>query len=181
MTKTGNPWSVPVAVEDIPDTGLHIEIEAPAAARAAVAELAALRELPRLSAVFDLTRLGAGVHVAGQVSARVGQTCVVTLEPIESDIEETVDLKFAPVSAGESELERKGARQRARSDDEPPEALIDGTLDLGALATEFLILGIDPYPRKAGAQFAPPKAADDGEHPFAALEALKKRLGGGQP
>ena len=31
MKKTGNPWSVPVAVDDIPDTGLHMAIEAPAA------------------------------------------------------------------------------------------------------------------------------------------------------
>ena len=85
MKKTANPWSVPVAVEDIPDTGLHIAIDAPAAIRAELAELADLRELPQLSAVFDLTRQGAEVHVAGQVSARVGQTCVVTLEPIESD------------------------------------------------------------------------------------------------
>ncbi len=30
------PWSVPVAVDDIPQTGLHLEIEAPAVARAAV-------------------------------------------------------------------------------------------------------------------------------------------------
>ena len=65
-------------------------------------------------------------------------------------------------------------------DEEPPEPLIGGTVDLGALATEFLLLGIDPYPRKAGAEFAPPKVEDGGEHPFAALAALKKRLGGGQ-
>ena len=179
MTKSGSPWSVPVAVEDIPDTGLHVEIDAPAAARAAVAELAGLRELPRLSAVFDLTRQGAAVHVCGHVSARVGQTCVVTLEPIESAVEEAVDLKFAP--AGAPAPEPKSERKRARGDDEPPEPLIDGGLDLGALATEFLFLGIDPYPRRAGAQFAPPKVEDAGEHPFAALEALKKRLGGGQP
>jgi uncharacterized metal-binding protein YceD (DUF177 family) len=181
MKKTGSPWSVAVAVEDIPDTGLHIEIDAPAATRIAVAELAALRELPRLSAVFDLTRQGAAVHVCGQVSARVGQTCVVTLEPIESAVEEAVDLKFAPALPGGTEPDSKSARKRAHSNDEPPEPLVDGTLDLGALATEFLILGIDPYPRKPGAQFAPPKVEDAGEHPFAALEALKKRLGGGQP
>ncbi len=34
MKKAANPWSVPVAVEDIPDAGLHIAIEAPAATRA---------------------------------------------------------------------------------------------------------------------------------------------------
>jgi uncharacterized metal-binding protein YceD (DUF177 family) len=185
MKKTGSPnlgrlWSVPVAVEDIPDTGLHIEIEAPAATRAEVAELAVLRELPQLSAVFDLTRHGAEVHVAGQVSARVGQTCVVTLEPIESDIRETVDLKFAPAQAGGTVAEPKSARKRSLGGDEPPEPLVGGMLDLGALATEFLILGIDPYPRKPGAQFAPPKLEDAGEHPFAALESLKKNLGGGQ-
>jgi len=178
MKKLGNPWSVPVAVEDIPDTGLHVAIEPPAAARAELAELAALRELPQLSAVFDLTRQGGGVHVCGQVSARVGQTCVVTLEPIESAVEEAVDVQFAPVSGAEAGP--KSARKRTRGDDEPPEQLVDGTLDLGALATEFLILGIDPYPRKAGAQFAPPKLEDAGEHPFAALQTLKKNLGGGQ-
>ena len=85
-----------MAVDDIPDTGLHLEIEAPAAARAELAELAGVRDLPRLAAVFDLTRQGAGVHVSGQVSAKVGQTCVVTLEPIENAVEEAVDLVFAP-------------------------------------------------------------------------------------
>jgi len=178
MQKNTSIWSVPVIVEDIPETGLHMEIEAPETARAAIAELAALRDLPRLAAVFDLTRQGAGVRVSGQINARVGQTCVVTLEPIESAVEEPIDLEFAPVAAGADEPASKGARKRAQSDDEPPEPLVDGTLDLGALATEFLILGIDPYPRKAGAEFAAPKTEDGGEHPFAALAALKKRPGG---
>jgi uncharacterized metal-binding protein YceD (DUF177 family) len=158
-------------VEDVPDTGLHITIEAPAATRAELAELVAVRELSQLSAVFDLIRQSSGVHVLGQVSARVGQTCVVTLEPMESAVEEAVDLQFTPVSG--TEPEAKSARTRTR-DDEPPEPLVGGTLDLGALATEFLILGIDPYPRKAGAQFALPKVEVAGEHPFAALESLKK-------
>jgi len=56
--------------------------------------------------------------------------------------------------------------------------VIEGKVDLGAIATEFLLLGIDPYPRKAGAEFAAVKTADDSARPFAALEALKKRLGG---
>jgi hypothetical protein len=105
---------------------------------------------------------------------------VVTLEPIENAIEEAVDLDFAPTADG-AEAAPKKARKRAPSNDEPPEPLLDGMLDLGALATEFLILGIDPYPRKPGAQFAAPKAEDAGEHPFAVLEALKKRPGGRQP
>lgn len=179
MKKSSSAWSVLVAVDDIPDSGLHLQIEASPAIRDEVAELAEVRELPRLAAVFDLTRLGTGVHVAGQVNARVGQVCVVTLEPIENTIEEVVDVKFAPTVGG-AEPAPKVTRKRAQSKDDPPEPLVDGTLDLGALATEFLILGIDPYPRKPGAQFAAPKAEDAGEHPFAVLEALKKRPGGRQ-
>ena len=178
------PWSVPVAVEDIPANGLHIEIEAPAAIRAQVlalvAGLASVRDLPKLSAVFDLTRRGARVHVAGHVSARVGQTCVVTLEPIESDVEETVDLLFAPTPAEGTQPGPEFDGNALNDGKEPPEPLVGGTVDLGALATEFLVLGIDPYPRKAGAEFAPLKVGDDGARHFAALEALKKRFGGGQ-
>lgn len=170
MEKAQNVWSVPVAVEDIPDTGLHAEIDAPEPVRAALAASAGLRELPRLSAAFDLARKGAAVRVTGQVNARVGQKCVVTLEPVDSDLGEPVDLIFAPPEAGPTE---------ARDADETPEPLIDGKLDLGAIATEFLFLGINPYPRKAGAEFAPVNRDDGRAHPFAGLEALKKRLGGG--
>jgi uncharacterized metal-binding protein YceD (DUF177 family) len=175
MDKNQTPWSVPVVVDDIPETGLHIEIDAPEAVRTQLTVLAGVRELPRLSAVFDLSRRGAGVHVSGHVSARIGQTCVVTLEPIESQLEETVDLKFAPPSAAPALANTAGLDA---GEDEPPEPLSDGKVDLGAIATEFLLLGIDPYPRKAGAEFSPIKSDDGSAKPFAALEALKKRLGG---
>lgn len=178
MDKSEPPWSVPVAVDDIPETGMHMEIEAPAPARAELAKLAGLRDLPQFSALFDLTRKGAGLHVRGQVRARVGQTCVVTLEPIENAVEEAVDLEFAPASGPEPKT--KGPRKRAAGNDEGPEPLVGGIVDLGALAAEFLILGIDPYPRKTGAEFAAPQQDDAREHPFAALESLKKTLGGGQ-
>jgi len=173
MEKSKSPWSVPVALDDIPEAGLHLEIDAPESVRAELAKLAELRNLPRLSGVFDLTRRGAGVQVAGQVSARVGQTCVVTLEPIESDVEEAVDLVFAPA------LPEAVQAKEGKADEEPPEPLVDGKIDLGAIATEFLLLGIDPYPRKPGAEFAPIRADDGSARPFAALEELKKRLGGG--
>ena len=173
MENAQNPWSVPVAVDDIPETGLHIEAEAPTEVRAHLIKLANLRDLPHLSAVFDLTRRGGGVHVAGQVKARVGQTCVVTLESLENDLDEPINLLFAPPLDAAAE----GADHKA-GEEESPEPLIEGKVDLGAIATEFLLLGIDPYPRKAGAEFSAVKTADDSAGPFAALEALKKRLGG---
>lgn len=166
-----------MAVEDVPETGLHMAIDAPEDARAEVAALAGVRDVPQLSAEFDLMRKGAGIHVAGRVAARVGQTCVVTLDPIEKAIEEAIDLDFAPSVSGEAP---KGQHKHELGKDELPEPLVEGMLDLGALATEFLILGIDLYPRKPGVEFAAPAEKDTSERPFAALESLKKTLGGGK-
>lgn len=165
-----------MTVENIPETGLHIEIEAPEALHPALAALAGVREVSQLSAVFDLARKGAHISVTGQIRAQVGQICIVTLEPVETALEESVDLKFVPqlAESAPAKGETTGSHLAA---EEPPEPLVGGKLDLGAVATEFLILGIDPYPRKTGVEFAPAKTGDGSAKPFAALEALKKRLG----
>ena len=79
------------------------ELMADEKVRAALAESIGLRALPRLEASFDVSRHGReGLHVVGRVSATVGQNCVVTLEPIDSEIDEAVDLVFepAPVRGG---------------------------------------------------------------------------------
>jgi hypothetical protein len=95
---------------------------------------------------------------------------------MESELRERVDLLFVPPTAGsiagQSEVTM---RLDAR---EPADSLSDGTVDLGAVATEFFLLGIDPYPRKPGASFEFASAGDPESHPFAALSALKIGKGG---
>jgi len=178
MTDHADPWSVPVIVAQIPDTGLHREIEADRAARDAMAAVAGLREILSASASLDLTLEKAGrVHVAGRVRARVGQTCVVSLDPIENDIDEAIDLIFAPPEQIRelAELVDEAAESDAEIPD-PPEPIVNGVIDLGRLATDALFLGIDPYPRRPDAVFEPMVEAPDPEdHPFAALKALQPR------
>jgi len=168
---TNRPWSISVRLDEIPETGLHLDLEADAPTRAAVAAAAAVNEVPRLAASFDLARHGReGMHVVGTVFAQVVQTCVVTLDPVENEIEEGIDIVFAaPTALGPATHEVNLGAEAV----EPPETLIDGVADLGAVATEFLMLAIDPYPRKPGAVFEPPQNADAGSHPFAALAALR--------
>ena len=113
----------------------------------------------------------------GRVSATVGQTCVVTLEPVTNEIDEAVDLVFAPAAAAPPVAGHDGGEIETPAED-GPEPLVGGRIDLGAIATEFLILGIDPYPRRPDAVFQPPAAGDDSAHPFAALGALKRGQGG---
>ncbi len=166
------PWQVPVALEDIPETGQHFDLVADAGVRAAVARVAGLRDLPRLQASFDVKRQGAGgLHVAGMVSATVGQNCVVTLEPLSNEVEEAIDLVFVPQRTPAPEEGESEPRDVKWGD---PEPLIGGMIDLGALATEFLILGLDPYPRKPDAVFEPPQNRTPDEGPFAALAKLAK-------
>jgi uncharacterized metal-binding protein YceD (DUF177 family) len=166
------PWHVPVAVDHVPaDAGQHFDLVADADVRAAVARLAGLRDLPRLEASFDVERRGeGGLHVTGQVSATVGQNCVVTLEPLVNEVREAVDLLFLPRPAGEPGAE--GEPPDGKWDG--PEPLVGDTVDLGAIAAEFLLLGLDPYPRKPGAVFDPPPDPTPDPGPFAALAKLAK-------
>ena len=177
--KAPAPWSVPVAVANVSaETGRHFELTADVDTRAAIARVAGIRELPRLAATFDVTRQGEdGLHVIGRVSATVGQNCVVTLEPLSNEIDETVDLMFSP-SSPEFEPEpddddESGKRSgRSKRNLDGPEPLFGDTVDLGALATEFLILGINPYPRKPDAKFEPPQDGKPDPGPFAVLAGL---------
>lgn len=173
-----DPWRAPVTVAHIPDTGLHRELEASAAERHAMADLAGVRDILSAQAAFDVVpKSGGRLQVTGHVRARVGQICVVTLDPIESEIDEEVDLIFAP----EAEVRRLADLIEQGQDDEeppevadPPESIVNGTIDLGRIATDALFLAIDPYPRKPGVVFeAKVTALDPEDHPFAALKALQ--------
>jgi hypothetical protein len=180
------PWHVPLALDDVAESGRHVDLAADQDVRAAVAQVAGVRDVPRLEASFDVTRSGAsGLHVVGRVSATVGQNCVVTLEPLSNDVEEDIDVVFAPApsspakpEADEDDDGEEEWRKPARKWD-VPEPLRDGVVDLGALAIEFLILGLDPYPRKPGAVFQAPQDVTSEPGPFAALAKLAKDGGNG--
>jgi hypothetical protein len=156
------PFSRPVRVESIPREGVEQAIEASPAERAALAKLNGLAGIARLTAKFALSRIGRGVvRVRGEVHAEATQTCVVSLEPFDVALDEPVDVRFA-APVGQS-VNRRGppitaaeAESLAVGDEDQPDPIVDGKIDLGALAAEFMILGLDPYPRKPGVDFAPP-------------------------
>jgi len=175
-TEKPDPWRVPLAVAQIPETGLHRDIQADQAIRNAIADVGDLRDVLSAQASFDVTpKSGGRFHVSGHVRARIGQTCVVTLDPMESDIDEAIDLIFAPPE----QIPQMAALvdEAEHSDGEtpdPPEPIENGVIDLGRVATDALYLAVDPYPRKPDAVFEPlVEAVDPEDHPFAALKALK--------
>ncbi len=100
--------------------------------------------------------------------------CVLTLEPFDSDLAEEVDVDFAEAPASAQAATQADILLGAQSGDrDPPDPIEDGAIDLGALAAEFLALGLDPYPRRPGAEFAPVTDPHDViERPFDALKKL---------
>jgi uncharacterized metal-binding protein YceD (DUF177 family) len=164
-------WRVPIRLADVPESGLHLDLVADQEVRTRLIELAGLRDLPRLEVAVDLVRDGEDLRASGRVCAVVGQVCGITLEPMESLIDEPFDVTFAPPAAETPVTSVDGLEEG----DEPVEALVDGVADLGALATEFLLLAVDPYPRKPGAVFVAPTEPDPADGPFASLAVLKPK------
>jgi hypothetical protein len=166
------PLSRPVLIARLPPEGLKVEVEATPEECAALAGDFKLDALKSLRGSFRLTGTGRHVHVVGRVMADLVQTCVVTLEPFESHLDEEVEVDFAEPDP----LQRKADPEPEVEIDlahEGPDEIVDGRIDLGALAAEFLAIGLDPYPRKPGVDFQF-DAGDGEESPFAKLAALKR-------
>ena len=158
------------------------QLEASETERAALAEVLELQAIGRLVATLRLRRLASGlIEVTGDMESEVVQTCVVTLEPVPAEIREHFRLTFGNVepepTLGEIDIHF--------DDSDPPEPIVDGKIDLGALVAEQLSLGLDLYPRKEGAEvpqeFAPSPAEiheldvpAGTRKPFAGLDKLKK-------
>jgi hypothetical protein len=153
-----SPLSYPVNVTRLPARGLPVRIGADSEQRAALAEAHGLLAVENFDADLTVSAWKRdGVRVSGKVRADIVQTCIVTLEPLPAHIEEDVFALFAPegsrllrpdsAEGGEILLDAEGP--------DSPEPFFGNEIDVGALAEEFLALGIPPYPRKAGAAVEP--------------------------
>lgn len=167
--ETVGPLSRLVDVMNIPPRGQQVHVEATAEECEALAKDFGLPGIQGLSGDFKLISSAKGIHVTGLVKASVTQVCVVTLDPFDSIIEEEVEVDFAEPSGMPPEPPTD------INEYEPPDEIVNGQIDLGVLAAEFLALGLDPYPRKPGVDFNYRDPGDEKETPFAALGKLKTK------
>lgn len=178
MTEEPRHFTRLQGIAEITPEGVSVTVEANAEERAAIAKAAGLIGLDRLTGAFSLHPIaGGGVRVDGDVEADVTQTCVVSLEPVANRVAETVSVRYVPP---EQITDHGGSEddELVASEAEDVEPLTGQTIDLGRLAEEFMLLGLDPYPRRSGAEFAAAgtTAESGSDKPFAALAALKDRL-----
>ena len=156
----------PVALDRVGPRGLAVEVEAKPEELPAIAARLRILALASLHCAFKLRRVGASmVEAEGVLSARVTETCVVSLDPFSHDVQEAFTVHFVPPGA---------------EDDNPDPEAVDqiscagGAADLGEAAVEQLALALDPFPRKPGAAL-PDEATEETPSPFAALRARQVR------
>ena len=151
-------------------------LEADEAARGRIAQALGLDALLSLRAEMRTSPWLDGVLIDGRWRARVRQTCGVTLEPFDSDLEGHIHVRALPQGSaalggpdeagGELDLDPEG--------EDPPDVLPDDRIDLAAYVVEDLSLAIDPFPRKPGVEFEAPERPGE-PSPFAVLAKLKGR------
>jgi uncharacterized metal-binding protein YceD (DUF177 family) len=169
----GRPLSCVMRVDALPHEGRTVTIEATPAEREALASFFKLPAIGVLTATLRVEPWGrGGARVTGAVRGELTQTCVVSLEPFPATVDEAVDVQFAPEAAVDSRLPMKETVLLA--DEDEPDPLIDGKIDLGALAQEFFALGLDPYPRKPGVAFEQGAESVPADSPFSALAERTK-------
>ncbi len=156
--------------------GDRIDFSATDQERTELMERLGLLSLDRLEAHAVLSRDGQKVRASGRLKAVLVQACIATGEPCPAHIDEPFDLSFLPepttgrpdeeIELGQADLDT---------------VFHDGSaIDLGGAIADTLALALDPYPRSAEADAALKEAGvltEEEASPFAALAALKERMG----
>ncbi|MDJ0389449.1 YceD family protein [Roseomonas sp. E05] len=144
------PWAA------VGQEGRRQSLQATPAECAALARRFGIPAIEAFSAELELRPEGdEAIRVRGHLSARVVQSCVVTLEPVAQSVEEAVDLRF--LAAGEEPSEDPEG-----PDEIPAERDL---LELGEALAEQLALALDPYPRAPGAEL-PLEVREEEEEPL---------------
>ncbi len=140
-------WSHPIS--ELSDAGLRRERAASANERDAAAAALDILEASNIHVSYRIDRLAAGGYrLSGSMTAKVAQPCVVTFEAVHSELNESFDVEFWP------HIDANDAGQDARIlEGRDVERLEGSEIPVGRVVFETISAALDPYPRKAGAQF----------------------------
>ncbi len=168
------PFSRPVRIGEIGKGGLAFSVEANEEERNALATLLGVVTVNKLTAEVDVMpwrKTGARVNI--NLTANIRQTCVVSLEDFDEDIEETFERSYA--GRGDKIHNPKSDSELILNPDtdDPPEVLDGDSFDVGEVITEHLALILDPYPRRPGVDFGTHKEGPTPASPFDVLKQLK--------
>src|SRR5262249_10670876 len=133
-------FSYLVKVGHISANPVEVHIEADKNELKALAETWNVVSVDALKADLKIARWKRdGVRVKGRVEADIVQACVVTLEPVESHIDETFEQIFVPENSKLARHPIQDAGEMILDPDGPdlPEIFSGDTIDAGEVVAEF--------------------------------------------
>lgn len=173
----GKEFSRIVAVERINNISAEYNIEANQKEREELSSRFSLVSMKHLKAHFVISRAeeSSGYLIKGKVFSEIIQSCSVTLVDVPATLEVTVEVIACKQRAIES-----GTEAHLLDLEEDDVECIDenGCVDIGEIASQYLSLDLDPYPRAAGLPILEgkdePNDKPDVINPFLVLQKLKK-------
>lgn len=161
-----------VMAEEVPAEGLEGRLEASAEERAQIAARFDLASLDKLEMSYRLTRVSPGRFVlSGTWHADVTQTCGVTLDPLPLSLGEDVRVEFWSPEVWDRNTSASGEIAVA-PEDEPPEPIEDGAMDVARLLEQLLCLALPAFPRSEDAELDWDERDTSGNRPFEVLKKL---------
>jgi uncharacterized metal-binding protein YceD (DUF177 family) len=168
-------WPQPVGLSEAGRGPVSRTLVADSAARERIAKLLGLNALSALRADIQVKPWLDGVAISGPWTATVQQTCGVTLEPFETELEGELQIRAVPAGSPALTVSEDHEVELDPEADDPPDVILGDQVDLGAYVVEDLSLAIDPFPRKPGVTFEPVRTGAE-ISPFAVLAKLKSNL-----
>ena len=163
-----------VSVAKVGESGMSLTVAPGSAALPKIAAYLELETLKRLSATVEVMRWRhKGIKLTGHFTADVTQSCVVTLEPIEAQVEGDFERRFLP-PAGYKHAESDALEISVDPEGVDPPEVLGREIDVGEILVEELSLALDPYPRRPGVEFTPEQdTVVKPVNPFAVLAKLQ--------
>ena len=172
-------WSYLFSADDVQDQPVKMTISPNEEETQLLMKRLDLLSLDELRADLVLNRESGGivVHVVGQIKAQLTQPCVVSLEPVEATITEEIEAWYEDLDQAVSLARVRQNRETTKgekpvlSEQEDPEPMVEGQIDLGELVTQYLSLYINPYPHKEGVDYEGSMTTENADDPSASLKS----------
>jgi hypothetical protein len=180
-----NEFTRPKRTDQIDKGGFQDDIKATAQECADLAKRFDCESIENLSATVKIKPKADKMtfHITGNFTADVTQACIISNKPIHSNLSDNFDAwyrdtsRVTPFRQKNMDATSENEEHEMRPEEEDPEIIKDGIIDMGEIVSQFLGLAINPYPKADDineGDYIEVKP-EDKPNPFAKLAALKTK------
>ncbi|MDY0028361.1 MAG: hypothetical protein RBR86_00270 [Pseudobdellovibrionaceae bacterium] len=161
-------WTHFIRADTIPEGGQWVKLHANGNDCSDLAERLGVKSVDALEAKLHLIPKNSGyvLEIQGDLQATITQECAITLDLVESVVEDAFTAWYADYERAASftraqhdiRTRFEGEEQPIMEESEDPEPMVNGQVDLADLVYQFLSLAINPYTKSDAVE------TSDGSH-----------------